>query len=51
MIPPPWLNWTYATRALGVGVMALGVLWHEGALVIAGFGVLAAPTVAGKDKT
>jgi hypothetical protein len=50
MITPPWLNWTYATRALGVGVMILGVVWHEGALVIAGFGVLAAPTVAGRDR-
>jgi hypothetical protein len=49
---PPWLNWIYATRALGVGVMVLGVAWHEGSLVIAGLGVVGAPTVfgAGKEK-
>ena len=45
-----WLNWTYVARALGVGVVGLGVLWHEGALVITGLGVAFGPQVwqAGK---
>lgn len=44
-----WLNWIYVTRALGIAAMILGIIWHEGALVIAGLGVAGAPTVFGKD--
>lgn len=43
-----WLNWVYAVRAAGLFAMALGAYWHEGALVIAGLGVLGAPTVFGE---
>jgi hypothetical protein len=46
----PWLNWTYVVRALGVATMGLGVLWHEGSLVIAGLGVAGAPTAFGWGK-
>jgi hypothetical protein len=42
-----WLNWTYAVRALGVGTMIVGVIWHEGTMVIAGLGVIGAPTAFG----
>lgn len=43
-----WTNWKYVVRVLGVGVMVLGVIWHDGSLVIAGLGVAGAPTVFGK---
>jgi hypothetical protein len=42
-----WLNWTHVIRAAGLFAMGLGVFWHEGALVIAGLGVIGAPTVFG----
>lgn len=42
-----WLNWVYVVRSLGVATMALGVVWHEGSLVIAGLGVAGVPTVFG----
>ena len=45
-----WLNWTYVVRFLGVAAMVLGVVWHEGSLVIAGLGVAGAPTVFGNRE-
>lgn len=40
-----WWNWTYAVRALGVATFGVGVLWHDGSLVLGGLGIAGAPTV------